>query len=103
MSASDNLSQGQFETYYHRTDSDSAGSIIKSGKLKPHPAEDNVFVSNILNGKARHFGSSVVEVQVPKKARRTDYSDNAGVGEKWLAFSPRDVKVVRAWSELKKK
>ena len=103
MSAPDNLSSEQFETYYHRTDPNSAESILKSGKLKPHPAEDNVFVSNILNGRARSFGKSVIEVQVPKKAYRTDYSDNAGVGEKWLAFSPRDVKVVRAWSELGKK
>lgn len=94
-----NLSAQQFDTFYHRTDPDSAEKILKEGKLKPHPAEEHVFVSNILHGRARAFGKSVIEVQVPKKATRTDYSDNAGVGENWWAVNPRDVKVVRGWSE----
>lgn len=103
MSASDNLSGEQFDTFYHRTDTASAGEIIKSGRLKPSAAEDHVFVSNTLKGRARAFGSSVVEVRVPKKANRTDYSDNAGVGENWFAIHPRDAHVVSAYSELGKK
>lgn len=94
------LNPQQFETFYHRTDPNSAEAILKEGKLRPHPAEDHVFVSDTLKGRARAFGKSVIEVQVPKRANRTDYSDNAGVGEKWLAFAPRDVKVVRGWSEI---
>ena len=117
MSASDNLSGEQFETFYHRTDTASAGEIIKSGKLKPSAAEDHVFVSNTLKGRARAFGSAVVEVRVPKKANRTDYSDNAGAsyseqnpdgswthhGEKWFAINPKDAHVVSAYSEVGKK
>jgi hypothetical protein len=103
MSAQHNLSSDQFETFYHRTNPNSAGEIIKSGKLKPSTAEKHVFVSNTLKGRARAFGSSVVEVRVPKKANRTDYSDNAGVGEKWFAINPRDAHVVSAYSELGKK
>ena len=117
MSAQHNLSSDQFETFYHRTNPNSAGEIIKSGKLKPSAAEKHVFVSNTLKGRARAFGSSVVEVRVPKKANRTDYSDNAGAsyseqnpdgswthhGEKWFAINPRDAHVVSAYSELGKK
>jgi hypothetical protein len=103
MSAQDNLSSDQFETFYHRTNSNSAGEIIKSGKLKPSAAENHVFVSNTLKGRAQPWGSSVVEVRVPKTANRTDYSDSTGVGEKWFAINPRDAHVVRAYSELGKK
>lgn len=97
------ISAEQFETFYHRTDPNSAETILKEGKLRPHPAEDHVFVSDVLKGRARAFGKSVIEVQVPKRATRIDYSDNAGVGERWLAFAPRDVKVVRGWSEIGQK
>lgn len=103
MSASDNLSGEQFETFYHRTDTASAEKIIKSGRLKPSAAEDHVFVSDVLHGRARVFGSAVVEVRVHKKANRTDYSDNEGVGENWFAIHPRDAHVVSAYSEVGKK
>lgn len=94
-----NLSQQQFETFYHRTSPDIAERILKEGKLRPDSHEDAVFVSNQLHGKAKAFGRSVIEVQVPKRATRTDYSHNAAEGEKWWAMNPRDVKVVRGWSE----
>jgi hypothetical protein len=90
----------QFDTFYHRTDSASAEKILKEGRLKPHPAEHQVFVANVLTGRAKAFGKSVIEVQVPKKAARTDYSDNASYGENWYGISPKDAKVVRGWSEL---
>ena len=90
----------QFDTFYHRTDSDSAEKILRSGRLKPSAAEQQVFAANVLTGRAKAFGKSVIEVKVPKKAARTDYSDNASYGEKWYGFSPRDVHVVRGWSEI---
>lgn len=98
-----NLNPIQFDTFYHRTDPDTAEKILKEGKLRPDSHENHVFVSNILHGRARAFGKSVIEVQVPKKAAKTDYSDNAGVGENWWAVHPRDVKVVRGWSETAKR
>lgn len=99
MSASDHLSAQQFDTFYHRTDPDTAEKVIKEGKLRPGSHESNVFLSNQLHGEGSHFGKSVIEVQVPKKAARTDYSDGTDEGEQWWGVSPRDVKVVRAWSE----
>ena len=92
------LSNQQFNTFYHRTDPDTAEKILKSGKLKPSSAEHQVFVSDILKGRARAFGKSVIEVQIPKKAAKTDYSSD--YGEKWYGVSPRDVKVVRGWTDL---
>ena len=98
MSAQSNLSGPQFDTFYHRTDPNSAEQILKSGKLKPSSAEKQVFVSDILKGRARAFGKSVIEVNIPKKAPKTDYSSD--YGEKWYGVSPRDVKIVRGWSDL---
>ena len=92
----------QFDTYYHRTDPESAGRIVSTGKLKASYPEDMVFVSNKEHGGAKPFGRSVVEVQVPKKAAGIDVSSNPEVhhDEVWWGFAPRDVKVTRAWSEL---
>ena len=61
-----------------------------------------VFVSNKLEGGAKDYGRSVVEVQVPKKARGVNVSSNPEVHEDevWWGFAPKDVKVTRAWSEL---
>jgi hypothetical protein len=98
-----NLNPQQFDTFYHRTSPDVAERILKEGRLRPDSHEDAVFVSNQLQGKAKAFGKSVIEVQVPKRANRTDYSHNAAKGEKWWGISPRDVKVVRGWSEIGKK
>ena len=92
----------QFDTYYHRTDPTSAGQIIAGKKIKASYPEDMVFVSNKLEGGAKPFGRSVVEVQVPKKARGVNVSSNPEVHEDevWWGFAPKDVKVTRAWSEL---
>jgi len=97
-----NLSNQQFDTYYHRTDPESAGHIIKGKKIKASYPEDMVFVSNKLEGGAKEYGRSVVEVQVPKKARGVNVSSNPEVHEDevWWGFAPKDVKVTRAWSEL---
>ena len=100
MRAQDNLSDQQFETFYHRTDPHLAESIIKSGKLKPHRTEEHVFASDTLQGLARSFGRSVVEIQVKKGTPRTNMTNHAGPAENWYGFSPKDVKVTRAWTDL---
>lgn len=92
----------QFDTYFHRTDPESAGRIVNSGKLRASHYENMVFVSNKEHGGAKPFGRSVVEVQVPKKASGVDVSSNPEVHEDevWWGFAPKDVKVTRAWTEL---
>lgn len=95
-----NLNPQQFDTFYHRTDPKSAEKILTEGKLKPGSHETHVFVSTHLHGSAKDFGKSVIEVQVPKKATRTDYSEDVAEGESWFAIRPRDAKVVRGWSEV---
>ena len=95
-----NLSKPQFDTFYHRTDN--AEAILKSGKLKPSSTEDQVFVSTHHDRGTVGFGKSIVEVELPKKAPRTDVTDTDS-GEKWYGVSARDAKVVRAWSEVGKK
>ena len=53
MSASDNLSAGQFRTYYHGTDASNVESIKKSGLhegtyLANHPGTSEVYGDNVF-------------------------------------------------------
>ena len=93
---------GKQFTLFHRTDPATAGKIIKDKKLKPSKSEQQVFLSTKLDGGAKPFGRSVVEVSVDPRAKFTNMSANPDVheDESWYGVEPRHVQVLRAWSEL---
>jgi len=100
VSAPDHLGR-QFDTYYHRTSPEAAGKIISSGKLKRSRTEDHVFVSTHHDRDTTDFGRSVVEVQIPAGASKTQMARMGN--ETWYGVRSSDVKPVRAWSDRESK